>query len=82
MLHVLGEHTDIIAELYQTNVKSQGLFIEPRSAQVALINACSKSLITKKPCIIVVYISYAQGRTTNLARFHKVITTVQCSICS
>ena len=32
MLHVLGEHTGMKTELYQTNIKSQGLSIEPRSS--------------------------------------------------
>ena len=41
MLRVLGKHTGMKAELYQTNVKSQFFSsIEPRSSQVALINAC------------------------------------------
>ena len=44
MLHVLGEHTGVKTELYQTNVNSQG-FIQHR---LHLINACSKRLIRNK----------------------------------
>ena len=31
-LHVLGEHTGMKAELYQSNIKIQGLSIESRSS--------------------------------------------------
>ena len=42
MLHVLGEHTGMKNELYQTNVKKSWVYLAP--AQVILINACSKSI--------------------------------------
>ena len=32
MLHVLSEDTGMKAKLYQTNIKSEGLSIEPRSS--------------------------------------------------
>ena len=48
LLHALCKYTGIKIELYQTNIKSEGLSLELVPTQVELINACSKRLISNK----------------------------------
>ena len=43
-----NENTCMKTELYQRNVKIQGLSMEPGPTQVALINAHSKRIISNK----------------------------------